>query len=272
MLCKQCGKEISSESNYCPFCGAHSASMVVERGSIKYEIKYSPSYALLEIQLPENGHIIAEAGALTYMSSNIEVETRTRMKETGIWGALKVSLLGGETLFITDYRAKGGPGKAGFVSAPLGDIACLEISPNKGYIIQSSAYIASTPGVKLDTQWQGFTKGLFGQNLFMLKTLGEGDIFINTFGAIDKHELGVGESLIVDNYHLAALSDTCNYEVRMFGGLKSTILGGEGFVTEVTGPGEVFIQTKNVKEFVDWIWRYIAPKVRTRGGGFRIGR
>ena len=265
MLCKHCGKEVSSESSYCPQCGAPIASLVRDRGSIKFEIKYSPSYALLEVQLPEDGHIIAEAGALTYMSSNIEVETRTRMKETGIWGAIKVSLLGGETLFITDYRAKGGPGKAGFVSAPVGDIVNLEVTPNKGYIIQSSAYIASTSAIKLDTQWQGFTKGLFGQNLFMLKTLGEGDIFINTFGAIDKHELGVGETLIVDNYHLAALSDTCKYDVHMFGGLKSTILGGEGFVTEVTGPGEVYVQTKNVKEFVDWIWRYIAPKVRSKG-------
>jgi len=265
LLCKHCGKEVSSESSYCPQCGAPIASLVRDRGSIKFEIKYSPSYALLEVQLPEDGHIIAEAGALTYMSSNIEVETRTRMKETGIWGAIKVSLLGGETLFITDYRAKGGPGKAGFVSAPVGDIVNLEVTPNKGYIIQSSAYIASTSAIKLDTQWQGFTKGLFGQNLFMLKTLGEGDIFINTFGAIDKHELGVGETLIVDNYHLAALSDTCKYDVHMFGGLKSTILGGEGFVTEVTGPGEVYVQTKNVKEFVDWIWRYIAPKVRSKG-------
>ena len=268
MFCKSCGKEITSENNFCKYCGASVASSILERGSLKFEIKYSPSYALLEVQLPEGSRIIAEAGAMTYMSSNISVETRTRMKETGIWGTIKVSLLGGETLFITEYRAQGGPGKAGFVSAPLGDITHLEVTPNKGYIIQSSAYIASTAGVKLDTEWQGFTKGLFGQNLFMLKTLGEGDIFINTFGAIDKHVLGVGESLIVDNYHLAALSDTCTYEVRMFGGLKSTILGGEGFVTDITGPGEVYIQTKNVKEFVDWIWRYIAPKVRTRGGAF----
>ena len=268
MICKHCGKEVVSESRYCPYCGAHIASLVRERDSINFEIKYSPSYSLLEVQLPENGHIIAEAGALTYMSSNINVETRTRMKETGIWGAIKVSLLGGESLFITDYSAKGGPGKTGFVSAPLGDITNLEVSPNKGYILQSSAYIASTSGVKLDTKWQGFTKGLFGQNLFMIKTQGEGDIFINTFGAIDKHDLRAGESLIVDNYHLAALSDTCNYEVRMFGGLKSTILGGEGLITEVTGPGEVYVQTKNVKEFVDWLWRYISPKVATRGSVF----
>ena len=272
MFCKSCGKEITSENNFCKYCGASVASSVLERGSLKFEIKYSPSYALLEVQLPEGSRIIAEAGAMTYMSSNISVETRTRMKETGIWGAIKVSVLGGETLFITDYTAKDGPGKVGFVSAPLGDITNLEVNPNKGYIIQSSAYIASTAGVKLDTEWQGFTKGLFGQNLFMLKTLGEGDIFINTFGAIDKHVLGVGESLIVDNYHLAALSDTCQYEVRMFGGLKSTILGGEGFVTDITGPGEVYIQTKNVKEFVDWIWRYIAPKVQTRGIGGAVAK
>jgi uncharacterized protein (TIGR00266 family) len=268
MFCKSCGKEITTDNNFCPYCGATVTHAVVERGNLKFEIKYSPSYALLEVQIPQNECIIAEAGALTYMSSNITVETRTRMKETGIWGTIKVSLLGGETLFITEYRAQGGPGKAGFVSAPLGDITHLEVTPNKGYIIQSSAYIASTAGVKLDTEWQGFTKGLFGQNLFMLKTLGEGDIFINTFGAIDKHELKAGEKLIVDNYHLAALSDTCQYEVRMFGGLKSTILGGEGFVTDVTGPGEVYVQTKNVKEFVDWIWRYIAPKVGTRGNIF----
>ncbi|MDH5794868.1 MAG: AIM24 family protein, partial [Candidatus Bathyarchaeota archaeon] len=84
-----------------------------------------------------------------------------------------------------------------------------------------------------------------------------------------------GETLVVDNFHLAALSTTCKYEVRMFGGLKSTMLGGEGLVTDVTGPGEVYIQTKNPQEFVNWLWRYIGPRVHAasrghnRGIGFR---
>jgi len=274
MFCAHCGKDLVRESAYCPHCGAPVAPTVLERGSLKFEIKYSPSYALLEVQLPENGRIIAEAGSMTYMSSNIAVETRTRMRDTGLLGAIKTSLLGGETLFINDYLAKGGPGKTGFVSAPLGDISYLEVTAKRGYILQSASYIASTDGVKLDTEWQGFTKGLFGQNLFMLKTLGEGDVFINTFGAIDRHELKAGESLIVDNYHLAALSDTCTYSVRKFGGLKSTILGGEGLVTHVTGPGEVYVQTKNVKEFVDWLWRYISPKIprQEAQAGRPIGR
>jgi len=236
--------------------------------------KYRPSYSLLKAQLPSEGMITAEAGAMTYLSNNIEVVTRTKLKDSGLWGTIKVSLLGGETLFINDYIAKGGPGKVGLVSAPLGDITCLDVKPEKGYIVQSAAYIASAAGAKLDTEWQGFTKGLFGQNLFMIKTLGEGDLFVNTFGAIDKHELKDGESLVVDNFHLAALSTTCQYKVRMFGGLKSTMLGREGLTTEVTSSGEVHVQTKNPQEFVNWLWTHIGPRVRVeagRGGNIRVG-
>ena len=271
--CPECGAEVRADAKFCPKCGAR--IQIEKLRPLKYEIKYRPSYSLLEVHLPPEGKITAEAGAMTYMTSNIEVETRTRIREGGFWRTIKISLLGGETLFINDYTARGSSGKVGFVSAPLGDITRLEVSRERGYIIQSSAYIASTSGVHLDTEWQGFTRGLFGQNLFMIKTLGEGDVFINTFGAIDKHELKSGETLVVDNFHLAALSTTCKYKVRMFGGLKSTLLGGEGLVTDITGPGEVYIQTKNPMEFVNWLWKYLGPRVhgaasrRSRGIGFR---
>jgi len=273
--CPSCGAEVEGGAKFCPKCGAQISMTGEARIPLKYEIKYAPSYSLLEVQLPPEGFVTAEAGAMTYMSKNVEVKTRTRVDQSGIWGTIKVSLLGGETLFINDYIARGSEGKVGFVSAPLGDITRLEVDQERGYIVQSSAYIASSPSVKLDTQWQGFTKGLFGQNLFMIKTLGQGDVFVNTFGAIDKHELKEGETLIVDNFHLAALSTTSKYQVRMFGGLKSTLLGGEGLVTEVTGPGEVYIQTKNPQEFVNWLWRYIGPRVHAAANrgprGIRFG-
>jgi len=35
-------------------------------------------------------------------------------------------------------------------------------------------------------------------------------------------------------------------------------------VTYIEGPGEVYIQTKNLREFVDWIWQLIGPRVATR--------
>jgi uncharacterized protein (TIGR00266 family) len=140
----------------------------------------------------------------------------------------------------------------------------LEISPSQGYVIQKSAYVASTQDVDLDIKWEGFTKGLFGQGLFMIKVKGNGNLFINTFGAIDKHTLKPGQTLTVDNFHLVAFSDTCTYKVTKFGGLKETILGGEGLVTQITGPGDIYIQTKNLKEFVDWLWALLEPRVQSR--------
>jgi uncharacterized protein (TIGR00266 family) len=217
---------------------------------------------MLVVNLELDEYVTAEAGAMTYMEPNIDVKTRKR--EKSLLGTLGLALLGRQSFFVNDYRAKRGPAEVAFVSAPVGDIEMLEVKPNQGYIIQSASYIASTQNVDLDMKWQGFTKGLFGQGLFMIKVTGEGKLFINTFGAIDKHTLDTGKSLIVDNFHLVAFSDTCSYDVRKFGGLKSTILGGEGLVTEIRGPGEVYIQTKNLREFVEWLWTLLGPRVKSR--------
>ncbi len=227
-----------------------------------YEIKYKPSYSMLVVKLDPNESVTAEAGAMTYMEPNIEVNTRKR--EKSLLGTLGLSLLGRQSFFVNDYQAQNSPGEVAFVSAPVGDIETLEVKPNQGYIIQSSSYIASTQTVDLDMKWQGFTKGLFGQGLFMIKVSGEGKLFINTFGAIDKHTLKAGKTLIVDNFHLVAFSDSCDYKVRKFGGLKSTLLGGEGLVTEISGPGDIYIQTKNLREFVEWLWTLLGPRVKSR--------
>ena len=229
---------------------------------MKYEIKYKPSYSMLVFNLDPNETITAESGAMTYMDPNIDVKTRKR--EKSLLGTIGLKLLGRQSFWVNDFTATQKGGEVAFVSAPVGDIETLEVKPNQGYIIQNSAYIASTQNVDLDVKWQGFTKGLFGQGLFMVKVTGDGILFINTFGAIDKHTLKPGQTLIVDNFHLVAFSDTCSYKVKKFGGLKSTLLGGEGLVTEIKGPGDVYIQTKNLREFVEWLWTLLEPRVRSR--------
>jgi len=216
---------------------------------------------MVVIKLNPDESIVGESGAMTYMSSSIEARTRARK---GIIGSLGLKLFGGQSFWINDYVAVGQPGEIGFVSAPIGDIEKLDLDGKKGYIIRKESYVASSSSVDLDLQWEGFTRGLFGQGLFMMKVHGTGDLFINTFGAIDRHDLKGGESLIVDNFHLVAFSDACNYTVEKFGGLKETILGGEGLVTRITGPGEIYLQTKNPREFADWLWTLLEPRVQSR--------
>jgi uncharacterized protein (TIGR00266 family) len=229
---------------------------------MKHEIKYKPSYSMLVVNLEQGEKITAESGAMTYMDPNIDVHTRKR--EKSLFGSIGLAIFGRQSFWVNDYTASNGPGEVAFVSAPVGDIETLEVKPNQGYVIQKSGYIASTENVDLDVKWEGFTKGLFGQGLFMIKVTGNGTLFINTFGAIDKHTLESGQTLIVDNFHLVAFSDTCNYKVTKFGGLKETLLGGEGLVTRITGPGDIYIQTKNLREFVEWLWTLIEPRVRSR--------
>jgi uncharacterized protein (TIGR00266 family) len=229
---------------------------------MKYEIRYKPSYSMFVVDLEQGEKITAESGSMTYMDPNIEVHTRKR--EKSLLGSIGLAVFGRQSFWVNDYTASNGLGEVAFVSAPVGDIETLDVKSNQGYVIQKAAYIASTENVDLDVKWEGFTKGLFGQGLFMIKVTGNGTLFINTFGAIDKHTLKSGQTLIVDNFHLVAFSDTCNYKVTKFGGLKETLLGGEGLVTRITGPGDVYIQTKNLREFVEWLWTLIEPRVRSR--------
>ncbi|MDH5811178.1 MAG: TIGR00266 family protein [Candidatus Methanomethylicaceae archaeon] len=228
---------------------------------MEYEIKFRPSYSMVVIKLSQGETIVGESGAMTYMTPNISVRTRSR---EGLLGSLGLKFLGGQSFWVNDYTAVNGPGEIGFVSAPLGDIERLSLSDERGYIIRRESYVASSPAIDLDVKWEGFTKGLFGQGLFMIKAKGVGDLFINTFGAIDRHVLKEGESLIVDNFHLVAFSNTCSYRVERFGGLKETILSGEGLVTRINGPGEVLLQTKNPREFVEWMWTLLEPMIKSR--------
>ena len=227
---------------------------------MKYEIKYSPSYSMLVVGFEPGEWITAEGGAMTYMTPGIEV--RTRAREQSILGTLATAFIGGQTLFVNDYAATRGPGEIGLAAAPVGDITKLDIQPGKGFIIQKAGYLASTQNVSLDIRWEGFSRGLFGQGLFMIRTSGTGDLFINTFGAIDRHVLQPGQELVVDNFHLVAFSDSCGYQVERFGaGWKEFLLSGEGLITRIRGPGEVFLQTKNIREFAEWIWTLIEPNV-----------
>jgi uncharacterized protein (AIM24 family) len=57
------------------------------------------------------------------------------------------------------------------------------------------------------------------------------------------------EKMILDNHHLLALGENSNYRVMKFGGMKTTILGGEGLVTEITGPGSVYFSNQKHRRF-----------------------
>ena len=232
---------------------------------MEFQILKNPM-SVLEVHLKKGETITAEAGALVFMKGDIEIDTKMR---SGILKTVKVSLLGNETFFVNKYTAKEDRCVLGLTGPPIGDIFEISLTKDAGFIIQSGSYIASTSGVEIDTKWQGFTKGIFGSELFMLKATGEGKIFCNAYGGIIEKKISSGEKFVLDNYHLVALSLNSDYKVTKFGGLKSTILGGEGLVTEISGPATVYFQTKNLKELIDLLG--VRHTQETQGNNFNIG-
>ncbi len=212
---------------------------------LEYEIVKNPM-GLIEFVLNKGEKIVAEAAAMVYIRGNIRTETR--MRRGGFFKSLKAAAFGGESFFVNEFIAEEDNCKLGLTGNMLGDIEVIDV--NEEFIVQSGAFVCSTIDLTLDTKWQGFTKGIFGSNLFMLKTVGTGQMFVNGWGGILKKKLETGEKMILDNYQLVALSSTASYRVTKHGNFKTTLFGGEALVIEIIGPGTVYLQTKNIMEFV----------------------
>ena len=135
-----------------------------------------------------------------------------------------------------------------------GDIAAVEIPGGRDLLVQSGSYMASTADVNVDTQFGAGKTFFSGEGLFLLKLTGPGLTLLSSYGAIVPIELAAGESHIVDTGHIVAFDSGMGYEVKKAGdNWKTTILGGEGLVCRITGPGRMWFQTRSPGGLVDWL-------------------
>jgi uncharacterized protein (TIGR00266 family) len=91
------------------------------------------------------------------------------------------------------------------------------------------------------------------EGISMLEATGRGKLLLSSYGAIYEKNLGPGEKYIIDSSHLVAFDGTMDVQVETVGGLKSTLLSGEGLVVQMTGPGRVMIQTRSPAALISWI-------------------
>ncbi len=219
---------------------------------MQYRIMYQPSYSLLELQLDPSESVLAESDAMVSMSASIQMETGAR---SGLFGALKRAV-GGESLFQNTFTAQNGIGVITLAPTMVGDIAAREMH-GESLFVQSGSFLASSPSIDLDTTWGGARTFFSSQGLFVLKATGMGMLFLSSYGAIHAVTLAPGEQLIMDTGHMVAFDATMGYHVRTVGGLKQTLLSGEGLVVDLTGPGTIYMQTRNFAAFV----KYLAPRL-----------
>ena len=208
---------------------------------MKYEIK-GETLPVVICQLEAGEKMLTEGGGMSWMSSNMKMETTSN---GGVGKALG-RMFAGEKLFQNIYTAQGGPGMIAFASSFPGSIRAFEISPGNELICQKSVFLAGEIGIDLSVFFnKKIGSGLFGGEGFVMQKLsGNGIVFGEFDGHVIEYSLKAGQQLIVDTGHLAAMSATCNMEIQTIPGMKNKFLGGEGlFNTVITGPGHVWLQT-----------------------------
>ena len=206
---------------------------------MKYVIKGEPMPVVI-CQLEEGETMLCEAGSMSWMSPNMQMET-----SGGGAGKVFGRLFSGESLFQNKYTAAGGNGLIAFASSFPGSIRAVEITPDKPVVVQKRGFLASEAGVELSVFFQkkGMSGFFGGEGFIMQKLSGQGTAFLEFDGSIVEYDLKEGQRIVVNTGNVAMVDETCSIDVQQVKGVKNVLFGGEGlFNTVITGPGHVVLQ------------------------------
>ena len=215
---------------------------------MQVEINSGPAFAFGEITLPPGGAVRVEAGAMAMTRGDVQMATST---QGGFMKGLKRTL-GGESFFVNDFSSRTG-GVVAVAAALPGDMTEVRLQGTGALMVQSGSWIASDTSVQVDSKWGGGKTFFSGEGLILLRCTGQGGLVLSSYGAIRSYALAAGEVMTLDTGHVVAFEDTVQYKVRKAGSWKSTILGGEGLVTDFTGPGRLWLQTRSSSDLIAWI-------------------
>ena len=216
---------------------------------MQVELKYRPSYSLGIVTLAPNESFQVEGGSMVSMSADVAILTQAR---GGLLKSLGRSLLGGESFFQNTYQAGPNGGEVTVAPALPGDLFLVELVGDS-MMVQSGSYVASSEQISVDTKWGGAKTFFASEGLIMLRISGQGKVILSSYGAIHEINLAAGEQYTIDTGHLVAFSENMGFKVRSVGGLTSTLFSGEGLVVDMTGPGQVLLQTRSTDAFLSWL-------------------
>jgi uncharacterized protein (TIGR00266 family) len=201
--------------------------------------------------------MITQSGGMAWMSEGISLSSDTN---GGIFAGLG-RMFAGESMFMARYKAQKPGTTIAFASSVPGSIVPVKMEDTPtGLICQKGAFLCAQPTVKLEIAFsKKFSSGLFGGEGFVLERLsGTGTAFLEVDGDVVEKELKPGEVIKVDTGNVVAFQDGMPYEIETVQGLKNILFAGEGlFLTRITGPGKVILQTQNIRDFAGTLSKYL---------------
>lgn len=245
---------------------------------IDYEIR-GDDMQFVEITLDPGEMVIAEAGAMMFMTGGIEMQTvfgDPSKKSGGFWDKIVSAgkrVLTGESLFMTTFaNTKSNAREVVAFGAPYaGKILPMHLDELGGELIcQKDAFLCGARGIEVSIAFQKkIGTALFGGEGFIMQRLrGDGIAMVHASGAMMQRMLAPGEQIRLDTGCLMAMGPSVNYDVQFVGGIKNTLFGGEGlFLATLTGPGPIWLQSLPFSRLAGRMMRAASKGVGTKEEG-----
>ena len=228
---------------------------------MKIDLLARPSMTTADIYLNAGETITAEVGAMIGVSSKIDVTTTTRSisGKGGFFKGLK-RMVSGENFFLNHFTSTVDEQRLLIAPVLVGDIVIHNLKNSTPLIVQGSSWLASSGGVDMDTNWQGFGSALLsGESMFWLKLTGEGVALINSFGGI--YQVDVDGEYVVDTGHIVAFEDSLQFNIsKSSSSWLGSFFSGEGIVCRFKGKGRLYCQTHNPPTFGRTLGSMLKPR------------
>ncbi len=221
---------------------------------MKYTIT-GDNLQFVNVELQPGEEFNSVAGAMAYMSGNMRMESKM---EGGLMAGLKRSL-SGASLFLLRYTPQGGVGTIGLAGRAPGKVLDVDVGQGS-WIVQKTGYLGSETTVNLDMALQKRLGSMMfgGEGLILQRLSGTGRAFIHACGDLNVVDLAPGQQYKVSTANAVAWEDTVSYDISSVGGLKTALFSGEGlFVTTLTGPGKIVIQSMTLGDLADALIPYM---------------
>jgi len=211
-------------------------------------IKDRPAFSNIEMFLAPQQQILANGHSMTWMDGNVRIETNLND-----CGPACCRWLAGESACQNTFT---GPGKITFAQKLPGDVLPFAVTAEEGWILSGGSFICGSPDLKVDGRFSGCAVCLCsGEGAFLTEVTvaqGQGVFYAGSYGALTRHEIQAGKTMLVDSGLFFAASNKTNIQITLAGDCAACCCGKVGFVMKFTGPSVIYTQNRNPK-----IWRRV---------------
>ncbi|MBR3250851.1 MAG: TIGR00266 family protein [Erysipelotrichaceae bacterium] len=231
---------------------------------MKYEI-IGGSFPAVNVKLDTGESVITQSGAMAWEEPTIQMETNA---EGGLLKSIG-RMFSGASLMFVKHTATQDDSDITFSASFPGSIMEFKVDADHEYFAQKSAFLVADPTVNIDASVnKNFWAGLFsGEGFILQKYSGEGTMLTEIDGSVVEVDLKEGERIKVETGHVAVFESSVAFDVEQVSGFKNIMFGGQGlFLTTLTGPGRVWLQTLTARDMAHKLDPYISSSSSVSSG------